>query len=334
VDIMLETIIEMQFGSHVYGTNLPSSDLDIKGVFLPSGRDIILQRVKNSVNETTKVDERAKNSSNDRDYEAFSLQRYLKLLLEGQTVALDMLFTPKKFWLKEHEYIWNLIVENKHKFLHSNVLSFVNYCRTQANKYGIKGSRMRAVKDSVDILSQLNKRDTLKQHINVINTMIDSLNFLKDIEDNALVKMTSLFNKKEARYVAYLEICGRKFELGITIKDALDRLHKIYDEYGLRARQAENNNGIDWKALCHALRIQHEAKELLSTGNITFPRPEKELLLSVRKGELQYKKVAEMIENGLEELVEIQKNSILPKTPDYAFAEELVYNQYIIQVNK
>ncbi len=40
----MKTLVRMQFGSHVYGTNVPTSDHDFKAIHLPEGRDILLQR--------------------------------------------------------------------------------------------------------------------------------------------------------------------------------------------------------------------------------------------------------------------------------------------------
>ena len=49
----LNIILKIKFGSHLYGTNTPESDLGIKGVYLPSAHDILLGRVRKSVvNET------------------------------------------------------------------------------------------------------------------------------------------------------------------------------------------------------------------------------------------------------------------------------------------
>jgi len=141
----LNLLVKMKFGSHIYGTNTPESDTDYKAIYLPSGDDIVMQRVKGSKNNNTKKDERAKNTADDIDIEIFSLDKYIKLLLEGQTVAIDMLFTPEEFILQTSPE-WKHIQDNKDKFLHSGILSFVGYCRTQANKYGIKGSRMAAVR--------------------------------------------------------------------------------------------------------------------------------------------------------------------------------------------
>jgi hypothetical protein len=74
----------------------------------------------------------------------------------------------------------------------------------------------------------------------------------------------------------------------------------------------------------HAVRVCEEAKELLSSGVVTFPRPERKLLLQIRKGELPYKRVADIIETGLEELKSAEQQSKLNSVPDEEFADNLI----------
>lgn len=114
----------------------------------------------------------------------------------------------------------------------------------------------------------------------------------------------------------------------MTVGHTRDILQKIFEEYGHRALQAERNENIDWKALMHAVRVAAEAKELLLTGNVTFPRPERELLLSIRKGERKYAEVATLIEQGLEELNEASAKSILRMEPNRQLVEEIVWFEY------
>jgi predicted nucleotidyltransferase len=40
----MELIVNMRFGFHLYGIDMPDSDLDLKGVYLPEAHDILLQR--------------------------------------------------------------------------------------------------------------------------------------------------------------------------------------------------------------------------------------------------------------------------------------------------
>jgi len=45
----MDLIVDMRFGSHLYGTATPESDLDCKAVCLPGARDILLQRVQGTM---------------------------------------------------------------------------------------------------------------------------------------------------------------------------------------------------------------------------------------------------------------------------------------------
>lgn len=69
------------------------------------------------------------------------------------------------------------------------------------------------------------------------------------------------------------------------------------------------------------LKIGYAAR----TGNITFPRPEAPLLLQIRRGELDYKVVAPIIEEGLLRIENAQAKSTLPDKPDYKLAEDIIY---------
>ena len=46
----MNLIVKMKFGSHLYGTDTENSDVDYKGVFLPSKEDILLGRIQKSYN--------------------------------------------------------------------------------------------------------------------------------------------------------------------------------------------------------------------------------------------------------------------------------------------
>ena len=148
---MESTIVRIEFGSHLYGTSTPESDHDYKSVYVPCASDILLQRVKGSTGHKVKRYEHEKNAPEDTDDEAYSLQRYLTLLAEGQTVTIDMLFAPNPIvWTP----LWWEIQNNKERFLTKRSAAFVGYCRTQANKYGIKGSRVSAAKNAAEFFSE------------------------------------------------------------------------------------------------------------------------------------------------------------------------------------
>jgi predicted nucleotidyltransferase len=108
----MHLIVEMRYGSHLFGTATPQSDIDLKGVYLPKARDILLQRVKPSHVFSPPKARGQKNSPGDVDREIYSLQRFLSLLAEGQTTALDMLFAPDSALTMQPGTLWQEIRAN------------------------------------------------------------------------------------------------------------------------------------------------------------------------------------------------------------------------------
>ena len=86
------------------------------------------------------------------------------------------------------------------------------------------------------------------------------------------------------RLVRHLEVCGRKMPFTASIKTAREVAARLVDEFGERARQAERSEGVDWKALSHAVRVGRQAIELLGTGRITFPLPDADRLRRIKDG--------------------------------------------------
>lgn len=320
----MNKIIEIKFGSHLYGTDTPSSDADFKGIYLPNARDIVLDRVKRNISTSRPKREFEKNTKDDIDTEIFSLAEYLRLLSDGQTVALDMLFAPDSFQVyKGAEYwIFKHIYNNREKVLSKGILSFIGYARKQASKYGIKGSRVRAVKNTIEFLNGCNSVLLLKDE--EIKRELDAF---VHFENDEFIKYVDGIDPNGAT-VTYFEVCGRKFQFTNSVKYVSAILNKIYNEYGHRAKLAQENDGIDWKALSHAVRVNFEGQELLKTGFITFPCPNRQLLLDIKTGKLPYKEVEVIIETGLQELEAAQVNSVLPEKPDEQWIDDFLYEVY------
>jgi hypothetical protein len=299
-------IVRVEFGSHLYGTNTSNSDRDYKSVYVPCASDILLQRVKGSLGHKVKRFEGDRNSPEDTDDEMYSLQRYLGLLSEGQTVSIDMLFTPKPLITSP---LWEEIRANKDLLLTKRSAAFVGYCRTQANKYGIKGSRVAAAKEAMEFF---------KAHFNRLgNTAklyeIDDLLPAIIGEHTKIVELETTKGNTEH----FVDCCNRKVSFGNTIKAAYEIYSRIYD-----------NEGIDWKALSHAVRIANEAIELLATANVTFPLPNAGHILDIKRGLLPYDDVASEIERLLEEVEKASELSTLRDEADKEFIDALVYRVY------
>jgi hypothetical protein len=324
-----ECVVEMQFGSHIYGTALPSSDLDLKAVFIPHPKEILLQQARStSVRQNTKEDRAAKNTAEDMDFEAFTLQAFLRLCAEGQTVAVDMLFAPRDA-IERTSDAWEYILKRRADLIHSGTNAFVGYCQQQAAKYGIKGSRIAAVRAAVELLTKLPAKSKLMAHWPEIAQWV-SAQGAGERKNGAAEQFIRLVNCKgpNGELVDHLEVCGRKVATHNTVEYSRRMYQLVLDNYGERARKAEANQGVDWKALMHAVRVCHEALELLTTHHVTFPRPEAGLLLQIRKGELKYATVAKFIEEGVEQVKEAAGRSALPPAIDVADWEDFTVSNY------
>lgn len=310
-------VVRIEFGSHLYGTSTASSDHDYKSVYIPSATDILLQRVKGSLGHKVKRFEGDKNSAEDTDDELYSLQRYLGLLSEGQTVTIDMLFTPHPLF---ETPLWSEIRANKNLLLTKRSAAFVGYCRTQANKYGIKGSRVAAAKDAMEFFQINLARLGTTAKLHEISDLLPSLVG----EHTKIIELETTKGNTEH----FVDCCNRKVSFGNTIKAAAEIYSRIYENYGKRARLAQTNEGIDWKALSHAVRVANEALELLSTANVTFPLPNAEHILEIKRGLLPYEQVAEEIEGLLEAVESASEVSTLRDEADQEFIESIVCREY------
>lgn len=302
----LDIIVKIKFGSHLYGTATPASDLDLKGVFLPSKEDILLGNIPKSCSYSTKKNG-SKNSPEDVDVELYSLHYFIKLACEGQTVALDMLHAPEAM-IVESSDIWTSIVSERKRFYSKNLKSFIHYARRQASKYGIKGSRLNAAARVLDLLRSG-----------------DPMSKLRVIWDR-LPRMEHCYEAgRDPNGIRQYQICGKMFQETTSIGYMIPVLEKFYDEYGSRARFAAKNRNIDWKAVSHALRAAIQVKQIVTQNTISFPLKEAPFLMKVKDGKLDYlSEVAPVLESLMEEVEELVSKSGLPEKADVTYWNKFI----------
>ena len=286
---------------------------------------------KDVINTSRAKKDKERNTKDDVDSDIYSLARYLDLLMDGQTVALDILFAPES--MRTHltakgDALMHIIYENRNKLLTKNVNAFVGYTKQQAAKYGIKGSRLDALKRTMEVLETLPLHDKLGKHAGRLESLVNECKEVVSLEKTPLVEFVDLSVSNDTNTIRHLHVNGRKCSYNATVKYAKGIYGKILEEYGQRARKTHLDGGKDWKALSHAIRVGGEALELLTTGNITFPRPDREFLVKVKKGFVPYEQIAEMIEQSLVTLYEAQEKSTLIDKPDREWANDLIYSVY------
>jgi predicted nucleotidyltransferase len=89
-------------------------------------------------------------------------------------------------------------------------------------------------------------------------------------------------------------------------------------------------HGYDVKAAMHTIRLLHEGIELMRAGTITLPRPEKELLISIRTGQYgSLERVLRLAETLFKDLDRAESESRLPESVDRKKISKLVSDVYL-----
>ncbi len=283
---MTNLICKTVFGSHLYGTQTATSDRDVKGVFLPTVEEVLLGRIPKNVQIL----------ENGIDGSLFSLHAFLHLATQGQTVAIDMLYTPAtQVERGPQAWVWDRIITHRSRLLSRSMNAFIGYARGQATKYSLKGSRLEKL-----IAFQGALQGTCPEM--ELYTYWDRLP--RDAE------------RKNPAGIPELQIAGKWFGATTAVKfvtEVVDRAIKIY---GDRAYDAYEAGGLDWKALSHAVRVSKELKELLTSGELVFPLQDRELLLRIKKGEINIQQVQDMLDQDLLEIEVLAEQSSLPDRVD------------------
>lgn len=335
----MKTVIKSYFGSHLYGTSTPESDVDYKEIYIPDARQIMTDSVKNHMTMNTN-DTSSRNTKDDIDHELFSLKYFLKLVSKGETVALDMLHTPPECIVKcELPEVWEFIHANRSRFYTTDMKAYLGYVRKQAAKYGVKGSRVAALREVVEILNNTPNEDydpewqgatSLSQR----KIKLKVKHIASSLPVNEFASWVHTKDDKGGDQVFY-EVLGRKFQSSISVEMMKSSIYKIWKEYGDRARQAEQNDNIDWKALSHALRGGFQLEEIYSTGDLKYPLESAEILKEVKVGNIHFKEVQVMLEDvvsNVERLAEVARKNGMPSEPDMKFWDDFVEKVYLENV--
>tara|TARA_R110000772_G_scaffold267971_3_gene393571 strand:+ start:13094 stop:13891 length:798 start_codon:yes stop_codon:yes gene_type:complete len=245
------------------------------------------------------------------DSEVYSLHHFVQLALQGQTVALDLLHGNREEIATQE---WYFLKDNRHRFYTKNMRSFIGYARKQAAKYGVKGSRLDAVLKAWDFLSM--KGTT---------TIGDLLHELWEDEHCHLHLVPLLIIDDKIvhfdRQQSYWEVCGKKMTFGGKASHYVPMLKQYYEQYGHRAQLASLNQGVDWKAVSHALRVGYQTMHIFQDKTFSYPLEETPYLLAVKQGILPYNEVAGVLDRLIDALEALSLTSTLPAQPDTAFWE-------------
>lgn len=320
----MKTIMKGYFGSHLYGTSTPESDVDFKEIYVPHARDILTGNVKEHMSKNTN-NTSSKNTKDDVDHELYSLKYFFKLAADGETVALDMLHTPPSLVVKSDlPDVWKYIQDNRSRFYTTNMKSYLGYVRKQASKYGVKGSRLAILRQA------LKRSNEWGQYFD--NGAVIRLSHMKNVLPvGEFASWVETENEKTGKQTFY-NLLDRKFQDTLTNKEFNAILVKLEENYGERARKAEANEGIDWKALSHACRGGLQLLEIYKTGDLVYPLQDAPFILDVKLGKHTFKTVQEFLEDIVDQVEQASeqaaKNGMQQKV-DMSFWDDFLEQVYL-----
>ncbi len=303
------------FGSALYGTESPGkSDLDVRGIFLPSLESLFLGRAAGGLHFSSGDGER-KNSAGDVDIDLWSARRWLlELLPQGDMGALDLLFSPAhEACVLYKSPLLDAVFANPLRLVDTGNPAYAQYSLRQAKKYGIKGSRLGAL---------LAVRDWLQIHCpspQKHERLGDCLEPLAAAcADERFCSLEMLQAEKA------LQLCGKLHTASTRMPEFINRVEAEARLYGTQAEAAREGEGVDFKALSHALRAMDQLEELLLTGRIVFPLKNRAELLAVKEGKYAWPELEERILMRIAELDALRKTAPFKGEYDSAFAEGCV----------
>jgi hypothetical protein len=266
-------------GSHFFNLNNEKSDLDFRGIYLPSAQEIFSNTYLKQVSLNTKdKHDRNKNTKDDVDCTFYSIDEFLKLLAAGDFNMLELLYAPEEKILKTSNQFKQL-QELRQTFNPKDLSSFIGFVKKELKVYALESN-------SFERLSSLRQFLLTKDQNSVISS------YWADVESwcktNNYAKTTKVPINKNNQTIPAIEIASRIFIGTDRTRVLVRRLDEMLERFGHRKKmQAENK--MDHKGVSHAFRLLFEAESLLEQDFLQFPFPkEKEdFLKKVKNQEIE-----------------------------------------------
>lgn len=297
-------------GSKLYGTNNGDSDTDVKFIFMPSLEDCVLGIASKNLNMNTSND-KTHNTKDDVDCQGWSIQFFLELLRQGDTNAIDILysFTNEECNIFKSRKMYKIFGSPSEYYDISNMRGLLGYIVSMSDRYGMRGSRYSKLLEIQEIskeeISKLPQNRGLDCYIEYkLEKIYEKI--LEKCADSVFCRYEVCQDGRKA-----IRVGSKVHLLDISVGEYMRRLESELSRYGERSKKAMEGN--DWKAIHHAARGIVQAIELLDNGKIMFPLKDQEYLKDIKYGKVDLEEVGNFINTGLQ-IVKNKLDSLHNKT--------------------
>lgn len=330
-------LLECISGSKAYGLDLPHSDTDIKGVFYLPKEQFFGSQYLSQV------------SDENKDTVYYELGRYIELLAKNNPTVLELLATPADKVLYKHPIMAQiqpaLFLSRKCKD------TFGGYAFTQIKK--AKGLNKKIVnpmdrqkKTILDFCMVLKDAGSLPlkkwldlEQIQQTDCGLVNIPHARDMYalyvGSEQQRYRGLMQKKEATSLLLSSIPKDESVSAYLYfnQDGYTKYCKDYRNYWdwVETRNEhryqdniDHGKNYDSKNMMHTFRLLDMAIEILRTGEILVKRPNREELLTIRRGIFSYEELIEMAKQKKQVLDQAHTHSPLQNQPEEALVEALL----------
>lgn len=296
-------------GSHSYGTNIETSDVDIRGCALNSKTDILgmtnFEQVVNTATDTT----------------VYSFNKLISLLLSCNPNTIEMLGCKPEHYIVQTD-IGRAMVDNRKLFLSQRAAdSFGGYAAQQLKR-----------------LENALARDRLpqaKQEEHVLVSMNSALKSFRDrytaFDEGSIQLFTAESQRDDLDMEIFANINLTKFPAR-DFNSMLNDLHNVLISYNkINHRNHKKDDAHLNKHAMHLVRLYLMCLDILENEDIvTYRENDIPTLMEIRNGlymneDGTYKsEFFEMIANYEERLKYARSHTNLPKHPNFKRVEEFV----------
>jgi len=300
-------ILVVKTGSHMYGTNTPTSDEDFVGIFMPSEEYVYGFKRMDEVDFSVKdKDENGRNTKDAIDVKYYEFRKFVKLAMENNPNILEILFAPESNIVFINDLGRELLNMAKVFPYQGCKQKFLGYAFAQKHKMFVK-------KDNYfDLLKA-------KEFLKSKDSPWSLWEVEKDMDKSVFKKQINKLSGK----IDFYQVGDINFMPSISIKNAIKMIEERLDKVGNR-EELYLKHAFDTKFAMHLVRLMIEGTMLLDKGFLEFPFSDyvKEFLMTIRNGE---KSIDEVLTTATyyEELIE-KIESPLPEKPRYDEIEEFV----------
>ncbi len=318
-------------GSHAYGTNIATSDIDVKGFCIPPKEYFL---------GFTKTFEQAE--FKEPDGVVYEIRKFFKLARDCNPNVIEVLFADESDWCIITD-LGRKIIDNRDSFLSMKAnYTFAGYARAQLKRINLHYRWLKNPAKAPPTRKEVGLPERMQippDQMGAVETEIKKkmeewdINWdLLDQSDriNIQGKLTTMLAESKLTQESLWMVAARQlgfednFILYIQKEKEYKQKRADWDSYQewKKSRNPqrsilEEKFGYDTKHAMHLVRLMRMCREIILTGKVIVKRPDAAELLEIRDGVWSYEQLIEWSDKQEQELNELCKTSnAIPKLPD------------------